>query len=155
MRLGSEFFEKAVALCRRMNRRGVLLAPQEGQVPASLPAEILHQPYAPFSLLLPRCAALIHHGGIGTVAQAFAAGIPQLVVPVAFDHFDEGRRLKRLRAGAVLSRRCFTPTRAARVLHHLLNAPDVAQACAAAREHMSHSDGTAAACDEIEHMLAS
>jgi len=155
MRLGSEFFEKAVALCRRMNRRGVLLAPQEGQVPASLPAEILHQPYAPFSLLLPRCAALIHHGGIGTVAQALAAGIPQLVVPVAFDHFDEGRRLKRLRAGAVLSRRRFTPSRAARVLHRLLNAPNVAQACAAARENMSHSDGAAAACDEIEHMLTS
>ena len=155
MRLGSEFFEKAVALCRRMNRRGVLLAPQEGQVPAGLPAEILHQPYAPFSLLLPRCAALIHHGGVGTVAQALAAGIPQLVVPVAFDHFDEGRRLKWLRAGAVLSRRRFTPTRAARVLHRLMNALDVAQACAVAQEHMSHSDGTAAACDEIEHMLTS
>ena len=153
MRLGLPFFEKAIALCRRMNRRGVLLAPQKGQVPANLPAEILHQPYAPLSLLLPRCAALIHHGGIGTVAQALAAGIPQLIVPVAFDHFDEGRHLKRLRAGAVMSRQRFTPARAARVLQRLLIAPDVAQACAAAQHHMSQSDGAAAACDEIEHML--
>jgi rhamnosyltransferase subunit B len=154
MRLGSAFFEKAIALCRRMNRRGVLLAPQDGQVPADLPAEILHQPYAPFSLLLPRCAALIHHGGIGTVAQALAAGIPQLVVPVAFDHFDEGRHLQRLRVGAALSQQRFTPARAARVLQRLLNTPDVAQACSAAREHMRHADATVAACDEIEHMLA-
>jgi rhamnosyltransferase subunit B len=155
MRLGSGFFEKAVALCRRMNLRGVLLAPQEGQVPVGLPAEILHLPYAPFSLLLPRCAALIHHGGIGTVAQALAAGIPQLVVPVAFDHFDEGRHLQRLGVGAVLSQRRFNPARAARVLKRVLNAPDVAQACATAQEWMSQTDGTSAACDEIERMIVS
>lgn len=154
MRLGLPFFKKAVALCRRMNRRGVLLAPQNGQVPAELPAEILHQPYVPLSLLLPRSAALIHHGGIGTVAQALTAGIPQLIVPVAFDHFDEGRHLERLGAGAVMSRHRFTPLRAARVLQRLLNAPDVRRACAVAQQHMSHSDGAAAACDEIENMLA-
>jgi rhamnosyltransferase subunit B len=75
-------------------------------------------------------------------------------VPVAFDHFDEGRHLQRLRVGAALSQQRFTPARAARVLQRLLNTPDVAQACSAAREHMRHADATVAACDEIEHMLA-
>ena len=36
-----------------MGRRGVLLAPQVGQMPASLPPEVRHIAYAPFSAVLP------------------------------------------------------------------------------------------------------
>jgi hypothetical protein len=32
----------------------------------------------PFELLLPRCAAVMHHGGSGTTAAALRAGIPQV-----------------------------------------------------------------------------
>ena len=106
----------------------------------------------PFSALLPRCAALIHHGGIGTVAQALAAGIPQLVVPVAFDHFDEGRRLDALGLGAAVSRRRFTPARAARILGRLLASPDVTRACADAKARIAASDGIAEACDRIAEL---
>lgn len=37
--------------------------------------------------ILPSCAALISHGGAGTVAAAFRAGIPQVVCPLHFDQF--------------------------------------------------------------------
>jgi UDP:flavonoid glycosyltransferase YjiC (YdhE family) len=150
MRQGQAFFKTAVAVCRRLGRRGVLLAPQDGQVPADLPAQIIHLAYAPFSALLPRCAVLIHHGGIGTVAQGLAAGIPQLVVPVAFDHFDEGQRLKRLGLGTTLSRRQFKPARAAREIGRLLTSPMVREACIAAKTRMADEDGVRAACDIIE-----
>lgn len=152
MRQAGRFFATAARLCRRMGRRGVLLSPQGGQVPDDLPRDILHVPYAPLSLLLPRCAALIHHGGIGTVAQALAAGVPQLIVPVAFNHFDEGRRLRRLGVGAMLGRRTFTARRGARTVARLLADPAVAAACAAARERMAGEDGVRDACDVIERM---
>ncbi|GJD30498.1 O-mycaminosyltylonolide 6-deoxyallosyltransferase [Methylobacterium adhaesivum] len=155
MRQGQAFFRTACALCRVTGRRGVLLAPQDGQVPTDLPAGIVHLPYAPLSTLLPRAAALIHHGGVGTVAQALAAGIPQLVIPVAFDHFDEGLRLQRLGLGAVLRRRRFTPARAARVLDRLLASNTVAEACATARARVSREDGIVTACDAIERLIAS
>jgi rhamnosyltransferase subunit B len=155
MRQGAAFFDTAVQLCRRMGRRGVLLAPQDGQVPGPLPPGIIHLPYAPLSALLPRSAALVHHGGVGTVAQALAAGVPQLVVPVAFDHFDEGRRLKDRKLGATLSRRAFRPARAARVLTRLLADPDVARACAAARARMTESrEAVTQACDHVEALAA-
>ncbi|ARO55885.1 glycosyl transferase [Methylorubrum zatmanii] len=144
------FFRTALRICERLGRRGLLLAPQGGQVPTDLPASVLHVPYAPFSRVLPRCAALIHHGGIGTVAQALAAGIPQLVVPVAFDHFDEARWLQRLGVGTSLSRRRFTPARATSTLHRLLTDPHVAQACAAAKARMAQEDGVGEACDAVE-----
>ncbi|HJE23412.1 MAG TPA: glycosyltransferase [Methylorubrum populi] len=144
------FFRAALRLCRHLGRRGIFLAPPHGQVPADLPAGILHAPYAPFSRLLPHCAALIHHGGVGTVAQALAAGIPQLVVPVAFDHFDEARRLRRMGAGSTLSRRRFTPSQAGAVLQRLLTDPGVARACSAAKARMAGEDGVSAACDAVE-----
>lgn len=153
MRQGQPFFRTACALCRSTGRRGVLLAPEAGQVPAGLPEGVIHVPYAPLSALLPRAAALIHHGGIGTVAQALAAGVPQLVVPVAFDHFDEGLRLQRLGVGAVLGRRRFTAARAAQILTRLLASDTVARACAEARVRMTRENGVAAACDEIERLM--
>ena len=153
MRQGAPFFATALAICRRMGRRAVLLAPQDGQIPKPLPPGIIQLPYAPLSALLPRSAALIHHGGVGTVAQALAAGIPQLVVPVAFDHFDEGRRLKDRTLGATLSRRAFRPARAARILGRLLNDPAVAHACAQAKARMAESpDPIIAACDRVEEL---
>ena len=154
MRQGRAFFDTAVALCRRMGRRGILLAPQADQIPGALPPEILAVAYAPFSALLPRCAALVHHGGIGTVAQALGAGIPQLLVPVAFAHFDEAARLQRLGVGAALSRRRFTPPRAARVLARLLASQPVAAACREAAQRMAAEDGIGATCDAVEQVMA-
>lgn len=152
MRQASGFFRTALAICERLGRRGVLLAPEHGQVPESLPETLIHVPYAPLSVLLPRSAALIHHGGIGTVAQALAAGTPQMIVPVAFDHFDEAARVKRLGAGLSLSRRRFTPARGARRLRRLLASAEVASACGDLKRRLDGLDGVAAACDAIEKM---
>ena len=156
MRRGEAFFATAVELCRRTGRRGVLLAPQGGQIPADLPPHVIHVPYAPMSTLLPSCAALVHHGGVGTVAQALAAGVPQLVVPVAFDHFDEGRRLTERNLGATMDRRFFWPGRAARVLTRLLADPAVLRACAEARTRIADGgDAITRACDQVEALRRS
>jgi len=38
--------------------------------------------------LFPRCAAIVHHGGAGTTHAAARAGVPQVIVPHAFDQFQ-------------------------------------------------------------------
>ena len=60
------------------------------QLPATLPSGFKAFGYLPFSDVLPRAALLVYHGGIGTLAQAVKAGVPQLVVPSAHDQFDNG-----------------------------------------------------------------
>jgi UDP:flavonoid glycosyltransferase YjiC (YdhE family) len=45
------------------------------------------------SKLFPRCAAVVHHGGAGTTIAAANAGVPQLIVPHAFDQFHCARDL--------------------------------------------------------------
>jgi rhamnosyltransferase subunit B len=80
------------------------------------------------STLLPRSAALVHHGGIGTAAQALAAGIPQLVVPFAYDQFDNAERLRHLGCGASV-KTLAAQDPAQRKLRHLLESATVHTAC--------------------------
>ena len=48
------------------------------------------------------CAAVVHHGGIGTVAKALSTGTPQLILPMAFDEPDNAARVRSLGAGESL-----------------------------------------------------
>ena len=93
---GRAFFARALEACVSIGKRAVVVTPYVDQLPRDLPPGVHHVAWAPFSRLLPCLSALIHHGGIGTSAQALAAGIPQLVVPFAHDQFDNAARLERL-----------------------------------------------------------
>jgi rhamnosyltransferase subunit B len=93
---GTAFYRDALAACGALGRHALLITAYPEQLPEPLPPWAHHVRYAPFSSLLPRLSALIHHGGIGTSAQALAAGIPQLVAPFAHDQFDNAARLRRL-----------------------------------------------------------
>ncbi|GJD61737.1 glycosyltransferase [Methylobacterium frigidaeris] len=144
------FFATAVELCRLAGRRGILLTGRADEIPRDLPPGVLHAAYAPLSRLLPSCAALIHHGGVGTVAQALAAGCPQLIVPVAFDHADEAQRVVRLGVGASLRRWRFTARRARRVIEELVGSVAVARACREIQVLMRSESGVADACEAID-----
>ena len=93
------FYQQCLDVCRQLGCRGLLLTRHAANVPSGLTDRVRHFPYAPFSRLLPRAAALVHHGGIGTTAQGLAAGIPQVVLAQAHDQFDNAYRLERLGLG--------------------------------------------------------
>jgi UDP:flavonoid glycosyltransferase YjiC (YdhE family) len=122
------FFRGAIDASARLNRRALLLTRFTEHLPA-LPATVHHEGYAPLSRLLPRCALLVHHGGIGTLAQALAAGVPQLTMPMGFDQPDNTARLLRLGVAKWVSPSQFTGDRVAPLLDALLTDPAVASAC--------------------------
>jgi len=99
MRHAGALFHAAVEVCRRLGVRGVLLTGFAAQVPRDLPEFMRHCEFAPFREFFPCCAAVVHHGGIGTTAKALAAGAPQLILPFAFDQLDNALRVKALGAG--------------------------------------------------------
>jgi UDP:flavonoid glycosyltransferase YjiC (YdhE family) len=149
-RHASRFIAAALEACALLGRRAVVLTGYPEQVPDPLPAGARHETYAPFSSLFPRCAAVIHHAGIGTCAQGLAAGVPQLTMPLAFDQPDNATRLAHLGVGAHLVPRRFRPARVARALVRLLDSADVAAACRARRAALAAEDGAGRACDLIE-----
>lgn len=123
-----EFFKAALDATQRLGRRAIFATRQIQDLP-SLPDTVLALKYAPFSLLLPRAAALIYHGGIGTCSQALAAGIPHLVMAMAHDQPDNANRLRRLGTGLSLKPKHFTGERVAEMLRALLDNPAVAENC--------------------------
>ena len=151
---GRKFFDAAVGTCKLLGRRGILLSRQRGHIPPDLPPGVIHVDYAPFSELLPRVAALVHHGGVGTTSQALAAGVPQLVTAMAHDQPDNGERLTKLGVGKWMWVDQFTPGRAARLLGELLASPTVASTCANVRARMKQSPSLDATCDLLEQLAA-
>ncbi len=120
MMFAKELFQAAVQACDRLSRRGILLARHPDQIPCPLPNSVRHLDYAPLTKLLPHCAAIVHHGGIGTTAKALATGTPQLVIPHAWDQFDNAQRVIRLGAGNILKRKKGTAKNLTSSLEELL-----------------------------------
>ena len=151
-RLGSDrLYRAAVKACARLGRRCLVLSQQQLTPPPGFEDRVFFSRYAPLSEVLPRCAALVHHGGVGTVALALGAGTPQLIVPFGFDQFDHAARVERLGCGSWMRRVGFTAGRAARRLRSLIEDPAIAERCrrvadVAATGH----DALSRACDELE-----
>jgi UDP:flavonoid glycosyltransferase YjiC (YdhE family) len=65
----------------------------------SLPPTVFHAGSVPHDWLLPRAGGLVHHGGFGTTASGFRAGIPMLVIPHIIDQFIWGGKVAQLGVG--------------------------------------------------------
>ena len=152
MKFGHDFFRVAAAACERLGRRGLLLTRHIEQIPGQLPVGVRHWKYAPFSALLPRCAAIVHHGGIGTTSQALRAGCPQLVMAMAHDQPDNAARVKRLGCGDVIARELFWAGRVAKKLQRLVNEPRVKSACASTARKFEQADPLAETAELIESL---
>jgi UDP:flavonoid glycosyltransferase YjiC (YdhE family) len=125
----NDYFATSVKVAQALGRRAVLLTAHPEQLPRSLPPGIRHFGFVPLSTLLPRAAAIVHHGGMGTLGQALAAGVPQLTVPMALDQFDNSRRLQRLGVSENVRLADYRPASISRMLRHLLESPRVAERC--------------------------
>jgi rhamnosyltransferase subunit B len=151
---GKEFFATSIAAAKQIGRRAILLTRHPEQLPASLPGGVFHADYAPFGEFLPRCALLVHHGGVGTTGQALKAGIPHLIHPLAHDQFDNANRLKRLGVGDSLKPSKYTVDSAAQMLNHLLTDSSVRDAVQKAKSRFDGLHPLEETCDEIEAVMA-
>lgn len=151
MRHGRDFFRTASRVCAEAGRRAVLVMGDAEPAAGPLPPDQFAIGRAPFDILLPQAAALIHHGGIGTCFEALEAGIPQMVVPNAFDQPDNATRVARLGLGVHLSRKAFARHGAA-ALSRMMSDPTILQTCVEARRRCARENGIADACALVEAM---
>jgi UDP:flavonoid glycosyltransferase YjiC (YdhE family) len=147
---GGDFFEAAADACRRLGRRGLLLTRFPEQVPAALPDGVRHVDFVPFRWLLKRSALLVHHGGIGSMSQALAAGVPQVIMPMGFDQCDNAARVERLGVGRSLVPKRFRGPALAEMIRGLLDDSAVAGRCRDVAARLADADSLEQACDEIE-----
>jgi sterol 3beta-glucosyltransferase len=136
---------------RAAGRRAVLATGWGGLRPDPQAEGVLVIDEAPHDWLLPRMAAVVHHGGVGTVAAALRAGVPQVVRPFVGDQPFWADRLHRLGvAPAPLTGRLTT----ARLATAITAASDSAAEARALAGRMATEDGIADAVAAIEDTLA-
>ncbi|HWF09625.1 MAG TPA: glycosyltransferase [Bryobacteraceae bacterium] len=146
------FYSESFEAIRRTGRRAVFLI---GRDPRNKPADALPESvfaaeYAPYSELLPRAAATVHQGGIGTTAQALRAARPMIVVPWSHDQPDNAMRVERLGVARVIPRRQYRAKRLIRELEELLAVESYSASAREASACIAREDGVSQACDALE-----
>lgn len=150
-KLGSQdFFTSAAAACENLNCPGILLTQDMNSVPANLPPYVRVEKYLPFSSFLPRVAAIVHHGGIGTTSQALRAGVPQLVMPMSHDQFDNAKRIIKLGAGMELRHSDSHPHGLSDALYGLTHQSMIRSRCEAIKAKFQNIDTLALIADSVE-----
>ncbi len=144
------FFIESVEAVRTLDMRAMLVTNFLEQLPRDLPRGVRAFGYLPFSEVLPHAAILVHHGGIGTLAQAIKAGIPHLAVPNGHDQFDNGWRLEQLGLGRSIPQTRYRATRAAEALRSLIDDRPMRQRCREYSARVNPGDALSRACELIE-----
>jgi UDP:flavonoid glycosyltransferase YjiC (YdhE family) len=153
--VAGSFYDESLAAARRLGMRSVLLLGNDPRNrPAAPPGEdAIALERAPYHDLFPSAAATVHHGGIGTLAEALRAGRPMLVVPHAHDQPDNAHRAARLGVARVLAPRRYRASAVADALRELLEDPAAAARATAVGEIVRAEDGVREACSGIEEAV--
>lgn len=83
---------EAVAEALRITGHRGIVATGSGALASTGRDDLFVLDHAPHAWLFPRMAAVVHHGGVGTVAAALTAGVPQVIKPFLGDQHFWSRR---------------------------------------------------------------
>ena len=148
-----DFYEESIQAAKLLGKRAVLLIGDERNKLAQLPEGMFAVDYAPYQSLLPHASAIVHSGGVGTTSQALLAGAPTLIVPFAFDQFDNADHAQRLGTSRTLYRDKYQAERVARELKIIFDDKQYSDQAHRVSDQLKHENGPAKAADFIEQHL--
>lgn len=147
------YFRAALQAVQALGKRAIFLTQYPAQLPPDLPKTVHWQTYVPLRALLPSVAVVVHHGGIGTTAEALRAGIPQLVVPFAWDQFDNAIYIRTLGVGdSIYATRLNTDDLITK-LQYLDTSAAVRERCHAVMEQFDQMPNMMQICHMLEEYL--
>ena len=149
-----DFFRESITAAHALGARAVLLAGSgKSEIHNPLPDSIFVAGYVPFSSIMPRSAAIVHQGGIGTTAQAMRAGRPMLIAPWSHDQPDNAARVTRLGLGRTIPRNRYYAPRVANELRELLTNQSYVERASEAAAQIAQEDSISNACDAIDDAI--
>jgi MGT family glycosyltransferase len=116
------------------------------------PANVAVVASAPHSQVLPRAAAMVTHGGHGSVLRGLMAGVPMLLLPAVRDQTDNAARVTARGAGLSLPRDA-APEALAAAVGRLLNEPSFRESAQALGAAISKDVAGRSAEDELEQLI--
>jgi rhamnosyltransferase subunit B len=145
------FYEESAKAVERLGVRAIMLigAFPGAHAPRQWPDSVLAWPYAPHAPLFRCASAIVHHAGVGTLAQALRAGRPMLAVPHAHDQPDNAFRASRLGVARVIPAHRYRADAVVRHLRALLDEPAYRSRAQDVGRVVDVERGTDVACDTI------
>jgi sterol 3beta-glucosyltransferase len=139
---------------RLAGQRAVLATGWGGLTADDAPEGIFVMDAVPHDWLLPRVAAVVHHGGAGTTASGLRAGKPAVICPFVGDQHFWGWRVAALGAGQPpIPQRTLTAKRLADAIRSAVTDGDMRQRAAALGETIRAEDGVGRAIAVINSQL--
>lgn len=116
--------------------------------------DILTIPSVPHAWLFPRMAAVVHHGGMGTTAQGFRAGVPCVICPFFGDQPYWAKISVSLGVGAPsVPRRKLTSDRLSASIIAAVSGTQLRENARDLASQLQNEDGVVTAAAEIEKAL--
>lgn len=147
--------DDVLAVTESLGRRAIV---SENCVPVdaadSLPDRLRVVGAVDHDRLFPRCAAVVHHGGIGSIATSLGAGRPTMVCSVFADQPWWGEHMRRLGVGTHVPFRKLDRTSLEAGLRVLLDPGVARRADSLGRAIRAEGDGLPAAAEAFDEWLA-
>jgi len=137
----------------KTQQRAILLSGWGGMQKTDLPASVFMVDSIPHAWLLPRVAAVVHHGGAGTTAAGLRAGLPSIVIPFTTEQAFWGQRVHSLGVGpAPIPRSKLTVDRLAQAIQAAVTNTGMRQRAAELGSKIQAEDGVAKAVEIIQRI---
>ena len=108
--------------------------------------------YIPQTLILPRCDAVVAHGGINTVLGVLQAGKPLVLLPQGADHFSNAQGCEALGAGRTVAPGAQTPEGIKEAVRAVLSEGAYRESAERAREMIAAMPGPEEAVTLLERL---
>lgn len=155
-KVGETLPEAIVSAVKKIGVRAVVaFGPDMSEsVRQSLPGDIYPLDRAPHTWLFPHMAAVVHHGGAGTVAAGLRAGKPTVVCPLMTDQPFWARRVYELGVGPrPVPLKKLTADRLAEALHTALNDSNMIERAHRLGRQLQEEDGVGRAVAQLERWV--
>ena len=148
----AELFEEGRKICEQLQVPGLFVGGNTGVEVLQGSALCTHMDYIDFEYALPKALSIIHHGGMGTTAQAIKAGIPQLIRPLKYDQPDNANRIYKLGLGTYVMPERFKVEEVAPTIGNMLQKAKSSKALRHCAADVNNSSAIVDACDLVEQV---
>jgi zeaxanthin glucosyltransferase len=148
--LAADFYQRAAAAVAPLSGtvQAIIVGPPE-LVPDP-PGNVLVASSVPMLALLPRLDAVISHGGMNTVAEALAHGLPLVIAPIRHDQPVVASQVARAGAGIRVPFSRVRPAQLREALVTILEDPSYRHAAERIRDSFAAAGGAPAAAARLE-----
>ncbi|MFL6111338.1 MAG: glycosyltransferase [Catenulispora sp.] len=146
------FYQRAIEALRPLGDRVQAVLTSEPEAVSDLPEHVLVRPRVPVLELMPRLSAVVSHGGLNTVCETLAHGVPLVVAPIKGDQPINAAQVVAAGAGRRVSFARVRPQALREALLAVLDDPAHRRAAARIRDSFAAAGGAAAAADHLTRL---